>query len=129
MELIEGGVAVQARIRQVRKHYNMTQAAFGELIGVKANTVTGYETGNRAPSDAIITSICREFDVNEDWLRTGQGEMLIKKSRDQEIAAFMGDVLKGDPDFRRRFIAVLSRMTLEEWELLERKMREILDEP
>ena len=122
-------MSVGLRIKELRKALGLTQQAFADRLGLKRNTVGGYEIETVAPSDRTISDICREFDVNEDWLRTGQGEMLIKKSRDQEIAAFMGNVLKGDPDFRRRFIAVLSRMTLEEWELLERKMREILDEP
>ena len=56
------------RIKLVRKRFNLTQAEFGERIGVKGNTVTGYETGIRTPSEAILLSICREFGVDETWL-------------------------------------------------------------
>lgn len=65
--------------------------------------------------------ICREFNVNEEWLRTGCGEMFLEMSRDDEIAAFIGDVLRSEPDsFRKRFIAVLSRLDVNDWEVLER---------
>lgn len=117
------------RIKEIRKNKGLTQSAFADILGIKGNTITSYETGTRVPSDAIIKSICREFDVNEDWLRNGEGEMLIKKTRNQEIAEFMGDILKGEPDFRRRLIAVLARMTPDEWEMLERKIKEISEEP
>ena len=117
------------RIKQLRKELGLTQSQFGSKIGLKGNTITNYESSLRSPSDSVILSICREFQANEQWLRTGVGDMFIKKSRDQEIAAFMGNVLKGEPDFRRRFIAVLSRMSVEEWELLEKKIKEIAIEP
>lgn len=66
---------LKGRIKAVRKVNKMTQIEFGQKIGIKGNTVTNYETGLRNPSDAIIKSICREFNVNEHWLRTGEGEM------------------------------------------------------
>ncbi len=64
------------RIKQIRETYKLTQVKFGEKIGVKGNTITNYENGLRTPTDAVILSICREFNVNEDWLRTGEGTMM-----------------------------------------------------
>lgn len=111
---------MQSRIKAVRKAVGLTQSEFGERLGVKGNTVTGYETGLRAPSDAILLSICREFNVNEDWLRTGEGPMFLERSRDDELAAFFGDILSGQPDdFRRRLIAALSRLSVDEWAMVE----------
>lgn len=63
------------RIKKIRKEFGLTQTEFGKKIGVKGNTITNYETGLRNPSEAIIMAICREFSVNELWLRTGTGEM------------------------------------------------------
>ena len=81
------------------------------------------------PSDRTIADICREFNVNETWLRTGEGEMFVQRSRDEELAAFFGDVLKGeDPDFRRRLLAVMSRMTTEQWEMLEEMALKLVEE-
>lgn len=75
--------------------------------------------GVSAPSDRTIADICREFNVNETWLRTGEGEMFVKLSRSEEISAFMGDILSGEEDFRARLIAALARLTPEQWQQLE----------
>ena len=81
------------------------------------------------PSDRTIADICREFNVNEDWLRTGRGDPDIQLSRDEELAQFFGDVMKGeDPDFRRRLLSVMSRLTTDEWALLERMAWKLVDE-
>ena len=71
---------MQERIKTIRKALRLTQTAFGERIGVKGNTVTGWENGLRAPSEAIINSICREFGVSEEWLRDGCGEPFVNSS-------------------------------------------------
>lgn len=63
------------RIRAVRKDAHLTQSEFGERIGVTGNAITGYEKAYRSPSNVIITAICKEFDINEQWLRTGEGDM------------------------------------------------------
>lgn len=119
---------MQNRIKEVRKHLKLTQTEFGERIGVKGNTITGYETGLRSPSDAVITSICREFNVSEKWLRTGDGDIFVKMSRDEELTKFFGEVSFGNSDFKRRFISVLSRLDESEWELLEKMARELAGE-
>ena len=119
---------MQNRIKEVRKHLKLTQTEFGERIGVKGNTITGYETGLRSPSDAVITSICREFNVSEKWLRTGDGDIFVKMSRDEELTKFFGEVSFGNSDFKRRFISVLSRLDASEWELLEKMALELAEE-
>lgn len=65
------------RIKKIRETLNLTQEEFGKKIGTARNTIANYESGNRKPSNAIITSICREFDINEEWLRYGIGDMEI----------------------------------------------------
>ena len=117
------------RIKELRKNKKLTQAEFGERIGVKGNTITTYENGSRVPSEAVIKSICRVFNVNEDWLRTGRGDPYIQLSRDEELAQFFGDVRKGeDPDSRRRLLSVMSRLTTDEWALLEQMAWKLVDE-
>lgn len=95
------------RIKRIRKINGLTQTEFGEKIGVKGNTVTGYETGLRNPSDAIIVSICREFGVNESWLRTGEGEMFLPKSRGQEIGEIVKAAAQHDPETAAKFFSSL----------------------
>ena len=63
------------RIRKLRRTLDLTQKEFGDRIGVKGNTIATYEGGRNEPIDSVISLICREFNVNEEWLRTGKGEM------------------------------------------------------
>lgn len=109
------------RIKQIRKANKLTQVEFGERIGVKGNTVTNYETGLRNPTDAVMLSICREFNVNEEWLRTGNGEMFIPKIPNDEIANMLADVLKlENKDFRKRLLVALSKLDSDGWHELEK---------
>lgn len=62
------------RIKKLRKVLELNQTDFGNKIGIRQGSVAAYESGARTPIDAVIVSICREFNVNEDWLRTGDGE-------------------------------------------------------
>ena len=117
------------RIKQARKALDLTQQEFADRLGIKRGTIANYELGRNEPIDAVITLICREFAINENWLRTGEGEMLQPVSRDEEIAAFMGDVMRGEaPDFRRRLMAVLAKLEPAEWELLEKMAQKLADE-
>nr|DAH17732.1 MAG TPA: hypothetical protein [Caudoviricetes sp.] len=112
------------RIKNLRKSLGLTQLEFGEQVGVKANTIGNYEIGLRTPSDAVIRAICREFNVNENWLRTGEGEMF--NPQDEKLAAFVGSLVADDSDpFKRRMVELLADLTPEEWKLLE-KMAERL---
>ena len=109
------------RIREIRKDNNLTQTEFGERIGVKGNTITGYENGIRIPSDAIILSICREFNVNEDWLRTGQGEKYLRLSRKETVAAYVGKILGGKvTPLEETLIEFMAETSPQEWEELAR---------
>ena len=87
---------MKERIRQLRKELGLNQTDFGERIGVKQGSVAGYESGARTPIDAVITSICREFDVNEDWIRTGEGEMFKERSPSDEVGYYVEDLLDYD---------------------------------
>ena len=85
--------------------------------------------GGRNTSDQTLKAICREFNVSEDWLRTGDGEMFVPKSRDEELAEFFGHVQGIGPEsFKRRFVAMLSRLDEEDWALLERMAERLLAE-
>lgn len=110
------------RLRILRKTaLKMTQREFASKLGLSENFIWQIEKGEREPSDRTISDICNKFGVSEQWLRTGEGQMQTPVSRDAAIAAFMGDVMRGeDADFRRRLIAVLSKLDTTEWELLEK---------
>lgn len=82
------------RIRLLRKELGLNQSDFGNKIGVKQGTIAGYESGARTPLDAVVSSICREFDVNEEWLRTGEGEMFEQMTEQQKLLKYTGMLLK-----------------------------------
>lgn len=95
------------RIKKVRKALKLSQADFGQKVGVKGNTIGNYELGLRAPSDAVIFSICREFGVSEEWLRTGAGgddAMFIKVSKDEEMDFILGQISGSQDETIKRFI-------------------------
>lgn len=116
------------RIKELRKSLGLTQEKFGERVGLKKSAISQIESGVNGVTDQLRLAVFREFNVNEDWLRTGEGSMFVEPDEDEEIARFVGDVLSGQPDFRRRLISVLSRMTPDEWALLEVKIRELSEE-
>ena len=116
---------INQRIALVVASSGLSKTTFAERLNVSQQYVSKL-TKEGTPSDRTILDICTKFDVNETWLRTGQGEMFVPKTRDEEIAEFMGDVMSGaSDDFRRRFIAVLARLSPREWEILEVKCREL----
>lgn len=115
------------RIKLIRNNEGITQQEFADKLGLKRNTVASYEINKITPSDRTILDICREFNVNENWLRTGEGEMFRQQNTDEEIAAFIGDVLSGDNDFKRRFILFLARLSENEWQLLETMLKKLAE--
>lgn len=84
------------RIGKIRKSLEMTMEAFGERIGVSKSTISNIENGNRNATEHMIKSICREFKVNEKWLRTGEGEMFVELPEEDEIAAYVSELLEDD---------------------------------
>lgn len=114
-------MALAERIKEIRKIKKMRQSVFGEKLGVKEATVTSWETGTRNPSEAVILAICKEFNINEEWLRFGKGEMLKPITRSETIAHFAGELMKDEEDsFKRRLFELLAQLDEHEWEMLER---------
>ena len=109
------------RIALVRKSLGLTQEKFAEQVGLSRNFMWMIESGTRVPSDRTISDICREFNVNETWLRTGEGEMFNQITRSEKITAFLTDITadEGD-DFKRRFVEMLAELEPDDWKLLER---------
>lgn len=115
------------RIKTLRKMLGLTQREFGERIGIKPNTVATYEIGRNEPIDAVVSLICREFNVNETWLRTGEGEMFIQRTSADELTAAVERLLTGESaEFKRRLVIALSALKEEHWLLLEQKLKEIV---
>lgn len=118
------------RISLVRKEAGLTQEEFGAKVGgLSRNYIWMIEKGDRVPSDRTISDICREFDVNEEWLRTGAGEMFKPKSRNEELFEFATKVAEGDPgSIQAQLLAVMARLTDEQWEVLAQVAKEFVEE-
>ena len=114
------------RLKKLRKALDLTQQKFADTLGVKRNTVGQWECGINAITDQVITSICREFNVNEEWLRSGSGDMFLPTDRNADIAKLTEQLLNEESDsFKNRFVSMLGNLTVEEWEFLERKAKEL----
>lgn len=116
------------RVKELRKTLGLTMEKFGDRLGVTKVAISNIERGNRKLTEQMLRSICREFDVSEDWLRTGEGEMFLPVSRERKLARLTKNILNEEStSFKNRFISMLAGLTEEEWAFLERKAKELLD--
>jgi hypothetical protein len=114
------------RLKKLRKALELTQQEFADRIGSKRNTVAKYETEANTPSAAVVSLICREFNVNEEWLRNGTGNMFLPTDRNADIAKLTKQLLNDESDsFKNRFVSMLANLTIDEWEFLEQKAKEL----
>lgn len=102
------------RIKMIRKELKLTQKDFGVRIGIASNTITGYETGVRLPSPQVIRSICREFNVNEEWLSTGEGEMF--RSLEENAMAAIDRIMFGENELAKSVFKAFASLSEEEWQ-------------
>lgn len=119
---------VGERIKSVRNMLNLTQQAFSERLGLKRNTIGSYEINAGVPSDRTISDICREFGVNEVWIRTGEGEPFQEETRQEQIMRFATQTVKGSDEFRKAFVSMLAKMDADDWENLEKLFDNLANE-
>ena len=109
------------RIKNLRKELKLTQQEFADRIGVKRNTVGLYEIGQSGISDTVIKAICREFGVDETWLRTGEGEMFRPRTNEEILTEFAADLaFEGDESFKKKVVTALAKMDDETWAMFEK---------
>lgn len=122
---------MQNRIKELRKSLGLNQTEFAERLGMVPSAISNYEAGTRAPSDAIIKSICREYGVNETWLRTGAGEMRRSRSREAELGDGIRAILVDRPEsFQAALVTTLLKFDPDgpEWAALEKILRSLMEE-
>lgn len=109
------------RIKALRERLEKSQDEFGKDIGLTRNYISLIENGQRNLSDQSIKVLCSLYNVNEKWLRTGNGEMFVPETKDEQISKMLADVLKcEDSDFKKRLIVALSKMDNAGWDSLEK---------
>nr|DAY25745.1 MAG TPA: helix-turn-helix domain protein [Caudoviricetes sp.] len=112
---------MKERIKELRKTLGLTLESFGDKVGVGKSTISRIENGTNGLTEQMILSICREFNVNEEWLRTGTGEMFKDMTLDEEIISFIGEIQwDASNTFKKRFISAISKLSEEEWNVLEK---------
>ena len=112
---------MNTRIREVRNAKGLTQTEFGKRIGFSRPMVANLEGEGRTEiKDHVIHLICKEYNVNEEWLRTGEGEMFSEMSMEEELIEFTRDLLIGENEsFKKRLISALAKLSEDQWDLLE----------
>ena len=111
------------RIEILRKDLSMSRRVFGEKLGVSESVIVNIEYDRLKRPDqkeSLYKLICKEFNVNEEWLRTGNGEMFIPLTRDQLITDFATDLIMEDNTFKKRLVEALAKLDESEWEVLEK---------
>jgi len=111
------------RIRELRKTLGLTLDKFGERLGVKKAALSAIENGHRNLTDQMFKSICREFNVNENWLRTGEGEMF--NSSDDECIAMIDRVMAGESEFAKNVFKMFSKLDSADWEALNKIIKKL----
>lgn len=110
------------RMKELRKAMGKSQEEFGKILGITKSGVSDIESGRRNVTEQHIIML-RNENVNEDWLRTGNGEMFIPETKDEQISKMLADVLKcEDSDFKKRLIVALSKMNDTGWNALENSL-------
>lgn len=104
------------------------RSKFARAIGITPAFAAQLYDGTRIPSDRTISDICREFNVNEVWLRTGEGEPFKEESREEQIMRFATQTVKGSEAFRKAFVSMLAKMDADDWKTLANIFDSLADE-
>lgn len=115
---IYGGTKMNDRIKEIRKSLGLTLEKFGERLGVTKTTISRIENGINNVTEQMKKSICREFNINEDWLQTGEGEMY-RKSND-DISEIIDEIMKGENEFYIKIFKTFARLDKSELLALEK---------
>ena len=113
---------IHERIKYLRKDIlKLTQQEFSDSLKISRSNMGNIEIGRIAVTDRVICDICEKFNINEEWLRTGNGSMYIELSKEEYIADFISSILKNKEDsFKKRYVAMLSKLDEDGWEALEK---------
>lgn len=127
----QGGdfLSVGERLQKARKALHVTQVEFGESLGITQSAISAVESGKVKLTDRLAQSIQSNYNINVEWLRTGEGEMLVEPSEDEQLAQFVGEVLAGRPDdLRRAFLVAMAQLDENGWNSLAGFARTVYEE-
>lgn len=116
---------MNTRFKKLRKYLGMSQEAFGARIGITKASISQIEKGTNLASNTTIKAICREFNVSEEWLRNGSGDMFIELSRAELAAQIVGVALGSDDEFITSTFIALGQLTPAEWAVVKKFVEKI----
>ena len=116
------------RISYIIKSLGIKKVEFAKALNVSGAFVSQMCSGDGAPSDRTIADICRIFNVNEAWLRTGIGEPFVQLSREEEIASILGSAIAGGTAARDRLIRALARLPDDAFPIIEAAILQAAEE-
>lgn len=120
---------MKERFKMIRNALKLSQDEFGEKLGLTRGAIANVELGRTEAKPLFISLVCSTFNVNETWLRTGEGEMFNALSRDEQIAYRLGAMLAGQGDtIQKRLIAALSDLNESEWSAVEAFARKLVEQ-
>lgn len=115
------------RILKVRSELKLTQKEFGNALGVSRGVIANIENFFVDPKPLLLDMICKTYNVNEEWLKEGTGEMFRQPStEDVIIEAFAKLAMSDGNNFKKQFIAALAALDDEAWDALEAFARKIV---
>lgn len=109
------------RFKEIRKELNIKQGDFAKELAISQGHASDIENGRKSVSDRIIEILHLKYSVNEDWIRSGKGDMFLPLTRSEMISKFAGELLKvEDNSFKKRLIEALAKLDESQWEVLEK---------
>ena len=108
------------RLRELRLKLELSQAELARQIGISQNTISYMEKENATIKDVNVKAICTKFDVNEEWLRTGKGEMFLNFDNDEAFGRAMDEIFKDEDPFIRNMIIEMASLPKEEKEAMKK---------
>lgn len=119
-------MTISERINKIIETKSIAKINFAKILNVTPAYISKIINKGAVPSDRLIDDICEKFSVNEEWLRTGNGDMFINLTRDEKISSFIDEVMKDEDDsFRKRLLSGLVALDDNGWNVLEQFLNSI----
>lgn len=116
---------MNSRIKEVRTTFGKSQTDFAKALSISRSAICKIESGENTPSEQTIKLICREFNINEEWLTDGIGEM--KKTTDRKLSGYLSEIATGDDEFIQNLIEVYMELDKTSKEALKKIANKMAD--
>lgn len=122
---------ISIRLKELRKTLGLSQEAFGSKLGVQKSAISKIEKGENGLKEQLIKLICVEFNVNESWLKTGEGQMFNELTREEAITEYIAGLVSDnskDRDFEKRFFRAMASLNKEQWLVVQEIMDKMVED-